>query len=50
MGEPFTEDNVRSIRPGQGLKPKHLPEVLGGKASRDIVRGTPMAWDLVADQ
>lgn len=46
-GEPFTADNVRSIRPGQGLPPKHLPEILKRRAARDIPRGTPLAWDLV---
>jgi len=35
-GDAFSEKNVRSIRPGHGLKPKHLPEVLGRRASRDI--------------
>jgi N-acetylneuraminate synthase len=46
-GEVFTPDNVRSIRPGHGLPPKHLKEVLGLRASRDIERGTPLSWDLV---
>jgi len=38
-GEVITEDNVRSIRPGFGLHPKHLAEVLGKLASKDIERG-----------
>lgn len=46
-GEPFTRDNVRSIRPGFGLAPKLLPEVLGKTASRAITRGTPLSWELV---
>ena len=46
-GEPFTERNVRSIRPGFGLHPRHLEEVLGREAARDIERGTPLAWDLL---
>jgi N-acetylneuraminate synthase len=46
-GECFTEQNVRSIRPGQGLEPKFLNDVLGKKARADIARGTPLAWDLV---
>lgn len=46
-GEAFTADNVRSIRPGHGLHTRHLGEVLGRTASRDIPRGTPLAWDLV---
>lgn len=46
-GEVFTEANVRSIRPGHGLRPKHLPEILSKRAARDISRGTPMSFDLV---
>jgi pseudaminic acid synthase len=46
-GEPFTSRNLRSIRPGYGLAPKHLEDVLGRIATRDIRRGTPLAWDLV---
>ena len=46
-GELFTERNVRSIRPGLGLPPKHLPEIIGKRAQRGIVRGTPMSFDLV---
>ncbi|MDR6292079.1 N-acetylneuraminate synthase [Inquilinus ginsengisoli] len=46
-GETLTEDNVRSIRPGYGLAPKHQPEVLGRRASRDLARGEPLAWEMV---
>jgi N-acetylneuraminate synthase len=46
-GEPFTADNVRSIRPGSGLHTRYLEVVLGRVASRDVTRGTPLAWDLV---
>jgi N-acetylneuraminate synthase len=47
-GEEFTEENVRSIRPGDGLPPADLPRVLGRRAARSIARGTPMSWDLVS--
>lgn len=46
-GEPFTLKNVRSIRPGSGLAPKHLIEVLGRRASRNVEKGTPLSWELV---
>jgi len=38
---------MRSIRPGYGLHTRHLEEVMGRYASRDIKRGTPLTWDLV---
>jgi sialic acid synthase SpsE len=47
-GDMFTEMNVRSIRPGYGLPPKYLSEVLGQRAACDILRGTPLAWQHVA--
>ena len=47
-GDLFTEQNVRSIRPTDGLHPRHLNEVLGQRAARDIARGTPLSWELVA--
>jgi len=46
-GEEFTQTNLRSIRPGHGLAPKHLPEVLGKRAARDIARGSPLDWAMV---
>lgn len=46
-GEPFTPVNVRSIRPGHGLHPRHLEAVLGAVAARDVARGTPLSWDLI---
>lgn len=46
-GEPLTEHNVRSIRPADGLPPKHLPDVLGCRAARAVARGTPLAWEMI---
>lgn len=46
-GAPFTEQNVRSIRPGHGLHPRHLGDLIGRRASRAIASGTPISWDLV---
>jgi pseudaminic acid synthase len=46
-GEIFSLENVQSIRPAYGLKPKHISAVLGRRAKRDIKRGTPLNWDLI---
>ena len=46
-GDVFTALNVRSIRPGYGLAPKHLDEIYGHVAKKEIKRGTPMSWALV---
>jgi pseudaminic acid synthase len=47
-GELFTKQNVRSIRPADGLHPRHFSEVLGKRAACDVERGTPLSWALVA--
>ncbi len=47
-GETFTEENVRSIRPGYGLPPKFLKEILGRKSARDMKCGTPLSWDCIS--
>jgi N-acetylneuraminate synthase len=49
-GETFTERNVRSIRPGHGLSPNHIKDILGKRAVRDVERGTPLNWSLVEDE
>lgn len=46
-GEAFTQSNTRSIRPGYGLSPAALPDVLGKRASRSIARGEPLHWSMV---
>lgn len=47
-GERFTTDNVRCIRPGHGLHSRHLDEVLGATAARNVAAGTPVDWSLLA--
>jgi pseudaminic acid synthase len=47
-GETFSDANVRSIRPGHGLAPRHLGAVLGRKAAVDLTAGTPLSWSLVS--
>ena len=46
-GEKFTAENVRSIRPGFGLHTRHLDEVLGRRARENILKGTPLTWNLI---
>jgi N-acetylneuraminate synthase len=41
-GELFTHENVRSIRPGYGLAPKYLHEVLGSEATQSIKAGSAL--------
>lgn len=47
-GTPLSRRNVRAIRPGHGLAPKHLEAVLGRRAARDLARGTPLDWSDLA--
>lgn len=44
-GEVFTEEHVRSIRPGNGILPKYLDDVIGCLATEDLTLGTPMRFD-----
>lgn len=46
-GEKISEKNIRRIRPGLGLPPKHFNDVLGRHFSRNLKRGTPLSWDLI---
>lgn len=46
-GDRLTARNLRAIRPGLGLPPKHLDQLLGRRVSRDVARGTAASWDLV---
>jgi pseudaminic acid synthase len=46
-GEIFTQENLRSIRPANGLSPKYIAEILGRAAKKNIKKGTPLNWDLV---
>ena len=46
-GELFTEDNIQSIRPSNGLRPVWRELILGTRASSDVDRGTPVSWELL---
>ena len=47
-GETFTRENIRTIRPGDGLAPKYYDSLIGKKAKTDISRGTPMKMEFVS--
>lgn len=47
-GDLLTPENLRCVRPGLGLPPKYYDILLGRRVSRDLKKGTPMRWDLVA--
>ncbi len=46
-GEKFTKENIRIIRPGYGLEPKHYENILGKTAIQGIERGTPLTRELI---
>jgi len=48
VGDKFTAENVRTIRPAHGLHPRFLPDIIGKRSSRAIDRGTPVDWSLVS--
>jgi len=46
-GDLFDAENLRIVRPGYGLAPKHFTDLLGKQINRNVKKGTPMSWDLV---
>lgn len=46
-GDVFTPENLRSVRPANGLHTKYYEDILGKRISKDAKLGTPMSWDLV---
>ncbi len=46
-GEVITEENIRSIRPGFGLHPRYLKEVLGKRVIKDVEKGTPLKRGMI---
>lgn len=46
-GEKFTSENIRSIRPSDGMKPKYMKDILGKQATSNLSVGTPLTWDKV---
>lgn len=48
-GEIFTEENIRVIRPSNGLAPKHYDDVIGKVSSKDIKRGMPLSFNMIGE-
>lgn len=46
-GDVFTPETVRSVRPGFGLPPRYLPQVLGKSVARDVRMGERLTLDLI---
>lgn len=49
VGEIFTKKNLRVIRPGYGVKPKYLKDLLGKRSSRAIGRGEPVSDEVLRE-
>lgn len=47
IGDILSEKNIRIIRPGLGLAPKHYDSLLGKKSGSKIPKGTPLCWDFI---
>ena len=46
-GDKINNENIRRIRPGNGLSPKYYEEVMNKEVIRDISRGEPVSWELI---
>lgn len=46
VGDTFTEDNIRIIRPGDGLEPKYFESIIGKVSKKQLKRGMPITWDV----
>ena len=45
-GDKLTCENIKSIRPGHGLPPKYIDDIIGKTAARDLKKGEPLSWDM----
>ena len=46
-GDEFTENNVKSIRPSNGLHTRFYDDIIGRKARTDLEKGTPLSWTII---
>lgn len=47
QGEILTHKNIKSIRPGNGLTPKHFQAIMGKKVRKEVQKGTPLSWNII---
>ena len=47
VGDVFTKDNLKIVRPGFGLPPKYYEKLIGNKVSKDINKGSAVRWDIL---
>lgn len=47
VGETITHENVRIVRPGFGLSPEHIDDVIGRRVKQSISRGSALQWELL---
>ena len=48
-GEVFSESNIKSVRPGYGIHPKHYNEIIGKKSKRDLEMGDRLSFNDIYD-
>lgn len=46
-GEIITENNVRSVRPADGMHTMYFEDIVGKKVNRKLIKGTPMMWKFI---
>lgn len=49
-GEKLTDGNIRSVRPGFGLHPRHFADILGKTVTQDLEKGTALAWEYISNK
>lgn len=48
-GELITSENIKSVRPNNGLHPKYFNEVVGKTFAKSVVKGTPLSFDIIKE-
>jgi sialic acid synthase SpsE len=48
-GQALTDENIKVVRPGFGLPPKHYPQVLGLQVNQNLSKGTALSWDVLGE-